>query len=78
MSQIQLSVINMSQYYGLEVLKYIKALYNLHIKNIYITYEVKSVAKMSQILLNSLERFYYGDNDYLSEDNLVANHYYYG
>ena len=48
MSQIQLSVINMSQYYGLEVLKYIKALYNLHIKNIYITYEVKTVAKISQ------------------------------
>ena len=32
MSQIQLSVINMSQYYGLEVLKYIRSLYNLHTK----------------------------------------------
>ena len=48
MSQIELSVINMSHYYGLEVLKYIKALYNLHIKNIYITYEGKTVANMSQ------------------------------
>jgi len=49
MSQIQLSVINMSHYYGLEVLKYIKALYNLHIKNIYITYEGKTVAKIPQL-----------------------------
>ncbi len=38
MSQIQLSVINMSQYYGLEVLKYIKYIYKLHIKNRYILY----------------------------------------
>ncbi len=38
MSQIGLSVINMSQYYGLEVLKYIKYIYKLHIKNRYILY----------------------------------------
>jgi len=42
MSQIQLSVINMSQYYGLEVLKYIRSLYNLHIKLQDITYEAKT------------------------------------
>ena len=42
MSQIQLSVINMSQYYGLEVLKYIRSLYNLHTKLQDITYEVKT------------------------------------
>ncbi len=42
MSQIQLSVINMSQYYGLEVLKYIRMLYNLHTKLQDITYEVKT------------------------------------
>ena len=69
MSQIQLSVINMSHYYGLEVFSYMRSIYLLHIKNAIITYEVKTVAKisqtvakMSQILLNSLERFYYGDN----------------
>ena len=42
MSQIQLSVINMSQYYGLKVLKYIRSLYNLHTKLQDITYEVKT------------------------------------
>jgi hypothetical protein len=62
MSQIQLSVINMSHYYGLEVFSYMRSIYLLHIKNAIITYEVKTVAKISQILLNSLERFYYGDN----------------
>ena len=48
MSQIELSVINMSQYYGLEVFSYMKYIYKLHIKNIYITYEEKTVAKISQ------------------------------
>ena len=48
MSQIQLSVINMSQYYGLEVLKYMRSLYNLHTKLQDITYEVKTVANISQ------------------------------
>jgi len=42
MSQIQLSVINMSQYYGLEVFIYIGMIYNLHIKFTNITYEVKT------------------------------------
>jgi len=42
MSQIQLSVINMSQYYGLKVFSYMKYIYKLHIKNIYITYEAKT------------------------------------
>jgi len=42
MSQIELSVINMSQYYGLKVLKYMRSLYNLHIKLQDITYEVKT------------------------------------
>lgn len=48
MSQIQLSVINMSQYYGLKVLKYMRSLYNLHTKLQDITYEVKTVANISQ------------------------------
>jgi hypothetical protein len=52
----------MSHYYGLEVFSYMRSIYLLHIKNAIITYEVKTVAKISQILLNSLERFYYGDN----------------
>jgi hypothetical protein len=39
-----------------------------HIKYNYYVQDCKSVAKMSQILLNSLERFYYGDNAVLSED----------
>jgi len=39
MSQIGLTVINMSQYYGLEVFSYMKYIYKLHIKNRYITYE---------------------------------------
>jgi hypothetical protein len=38
MSQIRLSVINMSQYYGLKVFSYMKYIYKLHIKNIYIRY----------------------------------------
>jgi hypothetical protein len=41
MSQIQLSVINMSQYYGLKVFSYMKYIYKLHIKNRYILYVYK-------------------------------------
>jgi len=36
MSQIQLSVINMSQYYGLEVLKYIRMIYKWYTKAYYL------------------------------------------
>jgi len=52
MSQIGLSVINMSQYYGLEVLKYIKYIYKLHIKNRYITYKGLYSKQMLTISIN--------------------------
>ena len=41
-----------------------------HIKNNYHTQETKTVAKISQMLLNSLEQFYYGDNV-----SLIGNNY---
>ena len=52
MSQIGLNVINMSQYYGLEVLKYMRMIYNLHIKLPYITYKSLYSKQMFTISIN--------------------------
>ena len=42
----------MSQYYGLEVLKYMRMIYNLHIKLPYITYKSLYSKQMLTISIN--------------------------